>query len=70
MVAGPDGLDSRQGNVKVDRYTGDLGTGAKGLRIGILEETFGLPQSDPRVDQMVRDAVAGFAKLDAEVRDR
>jgi amidase len=67
IIAGPDGLDSRQGDVKVDHYTSDLGTGAKGLRIGILEETFGLPQSDPRVDQMVRDAAAAFANLGAEV---
>jgi amidase len=43
VIAGPDGLDSRQNNIKVDRYTADLGTGVKGLRIGILEETFGVP---------------------------
>ena len=67
VIAGPDGLDSRQAHCKVDRYTGDLGTGAKGLRIGILDETFGLPQSDPRTDAAVRDAVAGFTKLGAEV---
>ena len=67
VIAGPDGLDSRQGNCKVDRYTSDLGTSAKGLRIGILEETFGLPQADPRTDAAVRNAVAGFASLGAEV---
>jgi len=39
VIAGPDGLDSRQAHCKVDRYTGDLGTGAKGLRIGVLDET-------------------------------
>jgi amidase len=67
VIAGPDGLDSRQANCKVDRYTGDLDVGAKGLRIGLLEETFGLPQSDPRVDAAVRKAVAAFAKLGAEM---
>src|SRR5580658_10437030 len=67
VIAGPDGLDSRQAHCKVDRYTGDLGTGAKGLRVGVLDETFGLPQSDPRTDAAVRDAVAGFTKLGAEV---
>jgi len=67
VIAGPDGLDSRQGDCKVDRYTSDLGTGAKGLRIGILEETFGLPQADPRTDAAVRNAVAGLASLGAEV---
>jgi amidase len=67
VIAGPDGLDSRQGDCKVDRYTGDLGSGAKGLRIGLLEETFGLPQSDTRTDAAVRDALASFTKLGAEV---
>jgi amidase len=67
VIAGPDGLDSRQAHCKVDRYTGDLGTGAKGLRIGVLDETFGLPRSDPRTDAAVRDAVAAFTRLGAEV---
>jgi amidase len=67
VIAGPDGLDSRQGNVKVDRYTADIGTGANGLRIGILSETFGLPQSDKRTDAAVRRAVAVFEKLGAQV---
>ena len=67
VIAGPDGLDSRQNNIKVDRYTADLGTGAKGLRIGILDETFGLPQSDKRTDAAVRAAVAAFEKLGADV---
>jgi amidase len=67
VVAGPDGLDSRQGDCKVDRYTGDLAIGAKGLRIGLLDETFGLPQSDPRTDAAVRDALASFTRLGAEV---
>jgi amidase len=67
VIAGPDSLDSRQANCKVDRYTADLGTGVKGLRVGILEETFGLPQSEPRTDAAVRTAVACLAKLGAEV---
>ncbi len=67
VIAGPDGLDSRQNNIKVDRYTADLSTGVKGLRIGILEETFGLPQSDKRTDAAVRAAISGFKKLGAEV---
>jgi amidase len=66
-IAGPDGLDSRQAECKVDRYTAELDAGAKGLRIGILDETFGLAQSDSRTDEAVRAAVARFAKLGAEV---
>src|ERR1700677_5345011 len=67
VIAGPDGLDSRQGDCKTDHYTSDLSTGVKRLRIGILEETFNLPQADRRTDAAVRQAVAGFAKLGAEV---
>ena len=70
VIAGPDGLDSRQGNwgsCKTDHYTSDLDSGVDGLRIGILKETFDLPQSDARVDEMVRGAVAAFAKLGAKV---
>jgi amidase len=67
VIAGPDGLDTRQANCRVDRYSSDLDSGVKGLRIGILEETFALPQSEPRTDGAVRNAVAGFAKLGAAV---
>src|ERR1700733_1558844 len=34
VIAGSDGFDTRQGNCKTDRYSADLDTGAKGLRIG------------------------------------
>jgi amidase len=67
VIAGPDGLDSRQANARLDRYTEALDGGAKGLRIGILNESFDLPQSDPRTEAAVRRAIAGFAELGAEV---
>jgi amidase len=67
VIAGSDGFDTRQGNCKTDRYSADLETGGKGLRIGILEETFGLPQSDARTDAAVRKAIAAFANIGAEV---
>jgi amidase len=67
VIAGPDGFDSRQGGVEVDRYTADLDAGAKGLRVGILAETFDLPHSDPRTDAAVRHALSAFTKLGAEV---
>ena len=37
------------------------------MRIGILEEMFGLPQSDARTDAAVRQAIATFSKLGANV---
>ena len=43
-VAGPDGFDPRQAKVPaaLPKYTQSLGRGAKGLRIGLLEQGFGV----------------------------
>jgi amidase len=67
VIAGPDGLDSRQGAAAADRYTADLDRGARGLRIGVLSEAFDLPHSDPRTEAAVRAAILRFAALGAEV---
>ena len=40
VIAGADGLDPRQYNVRVDKYTAALGRGVAGLRIGVLTEGF------------------------------
>ena len=37
VIAGPDGLDPRQYNVRVDKYTAALGRGVAGLRIGVRD---------------------------------
>ena len=41
VIAGADGLDPRQYNVRVDKYTTALGRGVAGLRIGVVTEGFG-----------------------------
>jgi amidase len=69
VLAGPDGLDSRQRGAKVASYTADLNKGAGGLRIGVVAEGFGHPNSEPDVDAKVRAAAQRFAKLGATVRD-
>src|SRR5512132_736525 len=50
-IAGADGLDPRQYNVRVDKYTAALGRGVAGLRIGVITEGFGHAVSEPDVDQ-------------------
>src|SRR4029077_14589202 len=50
VLAGEDGLDPRQYNVKTDAYTKALGGGAKGLKIGVVKEGFGHPNSERDVD--------------------
>ena len=68
-MAGPDGLDSRQGGCKTDKYTKAIGQDAKGMKIGVVKEGFGQWDSHPDVDAAVRDAAKEFEKLGAEVRE-
>ncbi len=67
VLAGEDGLDPRQYAPQVDRYTQALGKGAGGLRIGLLKEGFGHPESEADVDAKVRQAAEHFRTLGATV---
>jgi amidase len=69
VIAGKDPLDPRQGEVPVQDYTGALTAGASGLRIGVLTEGFGLPESNADVDHKVRQAANRLAELGASVDD-
>ena len=69
VLAGPDGLDSRQHQARVDRYTKSLRQGVKGLRIGVLKEGFGHRNSEPDVDAKVRAAAERFKSLGAAVEE-
>jgi amidase len=69
VIAGPDGIDSRQRGVPAGRYTEALDGGVRGLRIGVVKEGFGHPNSELDVDAHVRDAAKRFASLGAVVED-
>ena len=69
VLAGPDGLDPRQVNPRVDIYTRALGQGVKDLRIGILSEGFGREESEPAVDVSVRSAAQRLSALGASVAE-
>ena len=58
-LAGRDGLDPRQADVpaSLPAYTDALSRGVKGLRIGVLDEGFGVPGGDRAVDEAVMEAV-------------
>ena len=58
VIAGADGLDPRQYDVQVEKYsyTTGLGRGVSGMRIGMVTEGFGWPVSEPDVDAKVREA--------------
>ncbi|MCH8993248.1 MAG: SDR family NAD(P)-dependent oxidoreductase, partial [Acidobacteria bacterium] len=66
VLAGADGLDPRQYGPLTAPYTEALGGGAGGLRIGVVEEGFGLANSDADVDDKVRGAAGLLAELGAE----
>ena len=69
VIAGPDGYDPRQYSPKVHPYTKMLEGGARGLKIAIVKEGFGLAKSEPDVDEKVRDAASRLAKLGATVSE-
>ncbi len=69
VLAGADGLDPRQYNVRVDRYSAALGRGVAGLRIGVLLEGFNHDNSEPDVDAKVRAAADRLRALGAVVED-
>jgi len=84
-IAGPDWIDLRQADRPMPnplpRYSTLLKEARekaqrdcpdaplKGLRIGVLKEGFTVPKGDDRVYEVARDAVEGFRKLGAEVKE-
>jgi amidase len=70
VMAGPDGLDPRQPRDLVPAdYVGALSAPASGVRVGVLAEGFGHPNSEPEVDESVRAAVATLAEAGLTVED-
>jgi len=67
VIAGPDGYDPRQYAPKVHPYSQLVDGGVDGLRIGVVKEGFGHPNSEPAVDAKVRQAAELFKKLGAKV---
>ncbi len=69
VIAGEDGLDPRQYNVRVDKYTSALGRGVSGLRIGVVTEGFGWAVSESDSDQKVRQGADRLRALGATVEE-
>jgi amidase len=70
VIAGADGLDPRQPpGLRTDVYTKHLTGDAGGLRIGIVNEGFGLPNSEEDVDAMVRQAAQSLSRAGAAVSE-
>jgi amidase len=69
-IAGPDGLDPRQPpGLRTEPYTKALTGNARGVRVGIVKEGFGWPNSEPDVDAMVRQAAERLSRAGATVNE-
>lgn len=66
-IAGKDGLDPRQYDVRTEAYTKALTGDVSGLKIGIVEEGFGWDNSEADVDDAVRAAAKHYETLGAKV---
>jgi amidase len=65
VIAGMDGIDSRQRTTARTDYIDGIDTGIKGLRIGVVTEGFGTAQSEQDVDAYVRAAIGALERLGA-----
>jgi amidase len=67
VIAGRDPLDPRQFECETQDYRAAIGKGAEGLKIAIVKEGFGRPESEAGVDRSVRQAAQRFRELGALV---
>jgi amidase len=68
VIAGEDGLDPRQREVKPEAYTRVSRGDTQGIRVGIVREGFGRPQlSEHDVDELVEAAGWRFAETGSQV---
>ena len=66
VLAGPDGVDTRQQGVPESGYKLDEGEGVAGMRVGVVTEGFS-EGTDPGVEARVKEAAELLAQNGAEV---
>ena len=69
VIVGPDGLDPRQQNVSIQDYVAALREPLPGLKIGVVREGFGRPESQQASDRVVRLALRELASAGAIVEE-
>jgi len=69
VLAGPDGYDPRQYNVRIQPYCEALGRGVEGLRIGIVKEGFQAANAEEDVNAKVCAAADRLSRLGATVQE-
>src|SRR5436190_5529531 len=69
VLAGPDGLDSRQHGAAAKDYVAAVDARIAGMRIAVVKEGFAHPNSEADVDECVRSAAERLSVLGAIVRE-
>lgn len=70
VIAGSDGIDGRQGaGLTRHDYVGALDRGIAGMRIGLVREGLGRPESEEGTDRTVRSAATRLAEQGAIVEE-
>lgn len=68
-IAGDDAVDSRQKGASASAYSSLLESGITGLRVGLVVEGFGRPESEAASDAVVREAARILERLGARVSE-
>jgi amidase len=69
VLAGPDGYDPRQYDVKTHAYTKSLEGGVKGMKIGVVKEGFQQANAEEAVNAKVRKAAKHLEAMGAIVEE-
>jgi len=69
VIAGRDGLDPRQVETRTQDYMAALEQGGDGLKVAVVKEGFGHPESEDVVDEQVRKAIKQFDAMGAQVTE-
>jgi amidase len=69
VIAGRDPVDPRQFDCETHDYRAAIGMGAGGLKLAVVKEGFGRPESEAAVDEKVRKAAEYFRNLGAHVEE-
>ena len=68
-IAGYDGIDSRQTNLSIEKYSRFQTESLRGFKIGIIKESFGTPGAEEDVDKAVHSSAKKFEELGSYVEE-
>ncbi|HVL57848.1 MAG TPA: amidase family protein, partial [Burkholderiaceae bacterium] len=69
VIAGADGIDGRQRDLRVANYSDAIGKNVEGMRIAVVKESFGHRESHEGTDAAVRAAAQKLERMGAVVEE-